>query len=110
MGGMKDHFLGDTLAHYPATPGFKKPGTSQAAAKAVAGTRLPARKQALLDAIAAAPNGLTADEAAHQVGESVLYARPRVTELYADKRLIDTGHVRKNESGLMATVWKVPGK
>lgn len=106
-GSMKDA-LGDTYygSHYPDAPGYKKPGTSKAAAAAVARGKLSARKAAILKVIASVGGGLTADEAATLAGEDVLYARPRVTELGAAELLIDTGTTRKNTSGLSATVWR----
>jgi len=109
MGSMKD-LLGDT-PFYPSHPGFKKIGTSEAAARAVGASRkLPERKRAILDAFAASPAGLNADEAAGVLGLSVLYVRPRVTELARAKPplLVDTGATRKNKSGLSATVWRTP--
>jgi hypothetical protein len=53
---------------------------------------------------AAYPYGLTADEAAANLGESVLAIRPRVTELYNGDYLYDTGLRRPNESGINARV------
>lgn len=106
MGGMKDHYLGDTP--YPASPGYKRHGTSRDAARRVGARALPQRKQALLDAILAAPDGLTADEAAAKGGESPLYARPRVAELAATGKVVDSGRRRRNASGLDAIVWRRP--
>jgi len=110
MAGMKDVAFGDQLwskPTYPSTPGFKKPGTSSAAAKAVGGEKLSARKKAILFAFQqAGENGMTADEAATATGQNLLYVRPRVTELGVAKLLIDTGRTRKNASGLNATVWR----
>lgn len=62
-------------------------------------------RMAVLAAIRAAPDGLTADEAAAAVGESVLAVRPRCTELQQDGAILPTRARRVNASGRTATVW-----
>jgi predicted Rossmann fold nucleotide-binding protein DprA/Smf involved in DNA uptake len=49
--------------------------------------------------------GLTADEVATRMGETVLAIRPRLTELKLAGRIVRTGQRRKNVSGMNAAVW-----
>lgn len=101
MAGMKDT-LGDQL--YPTSPGYKKVGTSQDAARSVA-RRSGALKNRALDAIKnAGTAGLTADECAAVLGESVLSIRPRFSELLGAGLIRETGQRRRNASGKMADV------
>jgi predicted ArsR family transcriptional regulator len=89
---------------YPDTPGFKAPGPSQDAAKAISGTA--ARMRAMvLQKIAQRP--ATADEIAHELGLSVLSVRPRVSELKRAGEIRQTTMRRKNDSGMTATVWQL---
>ena len=104
MTGVKDALLGDR-PFYPRAPGYKEPTTSRDAAAAMA-SKSVALRQRVLAAIAAAASGLTADQAAEKVGESVLAIRPRVTELAKTGKIIATGERRMNESRLMAKVWR----
>jgi predicted ArsR family transcriptional regulator len=48
----------------------------------------------------------TADEAASELGESILAIRPRLSELVALGKIEDSGLRRKNASGMTATVWR----
>jgi predicted ArsR family transcriptional regulator len=89
---------------YPDTPGFKAPGPSQDAAKAISGTAARMRA-AVLAKIAQRP--ATADEIAHELGLSVLSVRPRVSELKRAGEIRQTTTRRKNESGMTATVWQL---
>lgn len=91
---------------YPASPGYKVEGPSKDAAIAmipVAGTL----RDRVFSAIERASNGLTTDECADRLGETVLSIRPRFTELAAKGEIEDTGLRRKNASGRSATVWRV---
>jgi predicted ArsR family transcriptional regulator len=65
--------------------------------------RLRAR---VLELLAATPAGLTADEIAAKLAESVLAIRPRVSELFHAGLIEKTGARRRNASGLSAHVWK----
>ena len=60
----------------------------------------------VLAVLAAAPDGLTADEIAAKLDASVLAVRPRVSELFRAARIEKTGERRLNQSGLAAHVWK----
>jgi hypothetical protein len=62
----------------------------------------------VVEALASAPCGLTADEIAAKLDASVLAVRPRVSELFHAGEIAKTGERRTNESGLRAYVWKKP--
>lgn len=102
MSKIVDHYFGDKP--YPDSPGFNVEGPSRDAAVSMAGQATLLREQ-VYAVIAAAPGGLTADEAAKATGQTVLAVRPRCTELQAHLRIKDSGVRRKNESGRKATVW-----
>lgn len=102
MGRMKDT-LGDTP--YPQTPGWKARDTSKAAAEQMAPISGTLRAN-VLAAIKAEPDGLTADECATRLNQSVLAIRPRVSELAAEKLITDSGTRRENAGGKNAIVWK----
>lgn len=93
----------DDLFTYPNAPGYKAEGTSKAAAKAVA---KDAKKlaQACLECLKAW-GPATSDEVAEELGESILAVRPRMSELYAKSKIVNTGNTRRNASGKSATVW-----
>lgn len=109
MGSMKD-MLGDRpyTTAYPARPGYKERTTSKDAADVVEPNSSILRERAYNTLLAAGEDGLTADQVAAALDESVLAIRPRITELSkADPpRIVPTGARRKNESKLMAKVWK----
>jgi predicted ArsR family transcriptional regulator len=60
----------------------------------------------VLEILAAAPDGLTADEIAARLAASVLAVRPRVSELFHAGMIEKSGARRLNQSGLAAHVWK----
>ena len=93
----------DIFTRYPSNPGFKKHGTSQEAAEAVA-----PRARLLRDKVLSAlkRTAMTADEVATYLDESVLSVRPRLSELSKKGLIIETGERRKNESGKAAAVWR----
>lgn len=68
--------------------------------------RLERLRALVLGVLAAAPCGLTADEIAARLAESVLAVRPRVSELFHAGLIEKTGERRPNASGLNAHVWK----
>jgi hypothetical protein len=114
MSRIADKFFGDRAppwagrAAYPDAPGFKERTTSREAAAAVESGASILRERVFNAIAAAGDRGMTADEAAAAISESVLAVRPRVTELAkaAPPRVEPTGVRRKNESGLNAKVWR----
>lgn len=89
---------------YPHDPGFKEHGTSFESARRMeprAGT-LREQAYAILSQHSA---GLTADEVAARMGETVLAIRPRLTELKLAGRIERNGQKRPNVSGMNASVW-----
>ena len=89
---------------YPYRPGFKVAGPSQQAATAIAKTAKTLRDQ-VLQTIAVAPGGITADQVAGQLGKSILSVRPRVSELKRMGEIRSTTARGKNDSGMTASVW-----
>ena len=90
---------------YPAQPGYKDRDTSRQAAEHVASRAELLRDRCAQRVRQAGAAGLTADEAADALGESVLSIRPRFTELLHLSRIKDSGQRRKNGSGRSAKVW-----
>ncbi len=89
---------------YPAVPGFKTIGTSSEAATKI-GSKAATLRQRCLEALEeAGPFGLTPDEIASKLGETVLATRPRLTELKVKGLAKTNGLRRRNASGLSAGV------
>ena len=88
---------------YPNTPGYKKSGTSKAAADSMR-EKSPTLRECVLYLIS--DQAMTADECAAAMGKSLLSIRPRFTELLRLGKIADTGITRKNTSGKQATVWR----
>ena len=88
---------------YPAAPGAKVEGTSTEAARSMLkrASILRDKVEALLKT-----QSLTADECAEILNETVLAIRPRLSELRADDKIIDTGERRFNASRRRAIVWR----
>lgn len=91
---------------YPATPGYKVDGPSKDAAIAMIPTAGTLRYR-VFSAIENSISGITTDECAERLGETVLSIRPRFTELMNGGWIEDSGIRRKNASGRSATVWRV---
>ena len=94
---------------YNGSPGFKEPTTSREAAEAMK-VRAVTLRAGVMQCLKANPAGLTADECAAMMGETVLAVRPRLSELSRPTKdrlalIIPTGTKRENASGLMAKVW-----
>ena len=96
------------LFAYPLSPGFKTGGTSRDAALAVSSRASVLRERVHAEIAAAGRSGLTADQVAARLGESVLSVRPRLSELYhaSPPRIVPTGERRTNDSRLKAKVWR----
>ena len=92
------------LLSYPASPGFKREGTSQQAAEAIKPSAATLRASCLAY-VNVGP--ITADECAALISESILSIRPRFSELRAMGLIEDTGSRRKNASGRNAVVWRL---
>lgn len=105
MSRIAEDAYGDTPAPYPTNPGFKEPTTSQDAAVKMK-SRAETLRAKVMFAIEMAPTGLTPDEAAGLLGESVLAVRPRVTELKRLGLIEKTGERRRNVSCMSASVWR----
>jgi hypothetical protein len=95
------------LFSYPTSPGFKEHTTSLEAAAAVASKAAAMREKVL--SVFQTGARLTADEVASRLKESVLSIRPRVSELYADGKIVRTGGCRKNRSGNRTHVLVIAG-
>lgn len=98
--------LFDYASKYPHVPGERRTATSKAAAKATK-PRVKSLREQVLDMLKFYDTGLTADECAKQLGNSILSIRPRFSELLRLGKIFDSGITRANESGLQATVWRI---
>ena len=104
MSGMKDQ-LGDRL-YYPDAPGYRTPGPSQDAARAMRG-RVRSLRQQVLTLLRQHRAGLTTDEILDRLNLSRPSGQPRVSELRRMGEIVATGERRQNSSGMTATVWKI---
>lgn len=93
------------MQQYPHEPGHKTPGTSEESAREIKGRAPTLRREVLALLCQHLTDGLTADEAAARMGESVLSIRPRFSELVATGHIRDSGYRRDNISGRSAVVW-----
>lgn len=91
-------------------PGFVKGSATSRAASHSMKPHASTIAAALFAVIAEAKRyGCTSDEAAEKVGLPNLYSsRPRIAELRKKKKIIDSGRVRRNRSGRLATIWVLP--
>ena len=90
---------------YPdGLPGWKTPGTSRDAAKAIRTTANAVREKILMS-LAHHPKGCTTDEMCAILGISVLSGRPRFSELFKQGKIRPTDERRTNDSGMSARVW-----
>lgn len=92
------------LFDYPTAPGFKEPTTSLEAAASMV-RHAPRLRDQCRQALGVEP--ATADEVAERLGLSILAVRPRITELFRQGVITETGERRENHSGRRAKVWKV---
>jgi hypothetical protein len=96
----------ENQARYPLAPGHKASATSKEAAQRIAVKAGTLRQAVLVEYQRAHPAGLTADEAALRLEQSVLAIRPRVTELKAASLIERTPERRLNTSGMYAHIWR----
>jgi predicted Rossmann fold nucleotide-binding protein DprA/Smf involved in DNA uptake len=94
---------GTLVARYPNSPGFKREGTSSHAAKETQ-PHATTLRDSVLAALRQRPS--TADEVAAAIGKTVLATRPRLSELRALGKIVETRDRRRNASGKMASVWR----
>jgi hypothetical protein len=88
---------------YPASPGYKRAGTSQEAAQSLT-AKAPRLRQLCIDQLMLY-GPMSADQCAAQLGIDKLSIRPRFSELAAAGRIIDSGERRLNASSKRAIVW-----
>lgn len=86
--------------------GYRETDTSREAAEHISKTRGKVLLAKVLNAYQQSVFGMTADECADALGESILAIRPRVSELKRAGKLADTLARRKNSSGRNAAVFK----
>jgi hypothetical protein len=91
---------------YPESPGFKRSGPSEQAARKIAPRAGSLRARVLSHFVANHPRTYTADEIARSLNISEFSARPRLTELRALGWLEESPERRPNESGCMATAMR----
>lgn len=90
--------------NYPSSPGYKSTDTSRDAAESMqvnAGTL----RRYVLEELKMCSAGLTADECADRLRESILSIRPRFSELRNFNLIEDSGKRGLNKSGKNAIVW-----
>lgn len=90
---------------YPHIPSAKTEGTSEQAAKEMRGKGSYLQKKVLELLKQHNHTGLTTDEAAGWLEQTVLAIRPRFSELRALGLIVKTGKTRENLSGKKASVW-----
>jgi len=73
------------------------PGTSH--------SRAERTRRAIIDLLAK-ESALTADALAEQLDLSILYVRPRVSELATQQRIVPSGERGRNASGKPAHKWR----
>lgn len=94
------------VGRYPLRPGFKGLAeTSPDAAAGVAPTAATWRDKAMVAYRLRFPSGYTAEELAAVIGCERVTAQPRVSELLALGKVVDSGERRRNGSGKRAVVW-----
>lgn len=91
---------------YPDSPGFKRSGPSEEAARKIAPRAGSLRAKVLNYYTTNYPRNFTADEIARILNISEFSARPRLTELKRLGWLEETPQRRANESGCMATAMR----
>jgi hypothetical protein len=89
---------------YPQTAGYKTPGTSEDAARAIT-PKTSTLRDDVLTILSFYPQGLTPDEAARIIGRDILSIRPRFSELAQMGLIRDSGKRHRNASGKSAVVW-----
>lgn len=86
------------MNQYPSSPGFKEPTTSMQAALSIASHAKTVRAAVLAQYVAAYPSGLTPDQVASIINESILTVRPRCAELKRLGMIKATADTRPNSA------------
>lgn len=92
------------MRQYPQAPGWKEGSTSRDAAKIIEPT-VSAAQAEVLQILKTHSRGLTADQIADLMARSVLYVRPRVSELHTLGLIQRAERRGVNRSGIPAAVW-----
>lgn len=82
---------------------YTDPDTSHLAAQSVDVTKL---EGAVLDALKAAPDGLTSEELSERLGLSLVTVSPRLRPLVNKYKVYSNGDKRRNRSGRSALIWR----
>ena len=90
---------------YPSAPGAKEKGGPSEQAAAAVQQKAVSAKFKIVELLRENPSGFTADELADRIGHSILFTRPRVSELKAEGAIAKSGNHRKNSTGMSANVW-----
>lgn len=93
------------MSNYPSSPGFKKFGTSEEAARSM--KQSASSLQQKIIRLLQVEGSTTADICAEKLGVDRLAIRPRFTELAKLGIIRETGEKRKNKSGRMASVYRL---
>lgn len=96
------------MSNYPNRPGYKTetPSTSKEAAARMETSATKLRMR-VLRMIQSRRDGVTADECAALLGESILSVRPRLSELNKLGSIEATGQRRPSSTGSASAVWRM---
>lgn len=93
---------------FPFAPGYKGGSTSLAGAEAIAPS-VPNHHALILKALEGfGANGAIGDTVADHLGWEKWRVRPRLAELRAMGKVVDSGMRRRSESGISVIVWVLP--
>lgn len=103
----------DDLPRYPRGPGHRGGATSRAGALKVHsdGTAQTQTSMVLAAILAAGPEGVTAIEIYNQLQDripDVHVVRARISPLFRDRKIADSGRVRDGGFGVRVKVWVAP--
>lgn len=93
------------ISEYPFEPGFTNTTTSKQAANDLK-PRQRQLQQRVLDSIRASVFGMTPEQVAEAIGESVYSVRPRCSELARKGLIEDSGRRGRTEFGKASISWK----
>lgn len=93
------------MSSYPNHAGFKDNTTSRAAAEAIEGSGRALTLRERVWSFFLQGRDATADEVAHELRESILAIRPRVSELFKQGKIERTGMKRRSDGGQSSHVY-----